>query len=82
MRIFILLLWAHFWRFAPKSGLSAPIPRICPLQILRDFRFNPLRGLKMASMPAPPGNGLRAIFQLYLFTKAKTAIMKNPGAER
>jgi hypothetical protein len=27
--IFILFLWAHFWRFAPKTGLSAPIPQNC-----------------------------------------------------
>jgi hypothetical protein len=36
-----IFFWAHFRRFAPETGLSAPIPQ--PLRGLRDFRFNPLR---------------------------------------
>jgi hypothetical protein len=42
------LIWAHFRRFAPETGLSAPI--FCaggPAQ--KYFRFNPLRG----SIPPP-----------------------------
>jgi hypothetical protein len=49
------------------------------LQILRDFRFNPLRGLKMASLPAPLGNGFHAIFQLCVFGEASLNLRENPG---